>query len=488
MRGALLIVGTGSNVGKSTVVTGLLRVLARRGVRAAPFKGQNMALNAAVAADGGEIGRAQALQARAARLEPSVLMNPVLLKPSGPSRSQLIVLGRPYGELEASRWMSDRQGLREVVLDAFDQLRARVDVVIAEGAGSAAEINLLDGDLANLTLAAARQVPAVVVGDIDRGGVFASLFGHYTLLPPRLARYLRGFIITKLRGDADLLAAGVSTLERRLKTRCVGIVPWHPVDLPGEDSLVRRQQTAGSSERVVRVGVVELPHLANATDFDPLFVEGYSVRWLRTPEELSDCDLVILPGSKATVHDLSWLRRRGFGVALSRYVARGGWLLGICAGYQMLAADIDDAVESREGRVPGLGMLEASVVFEPTKVVREVDATLAWPDHTAVRGYFMHHGRVVSDHPPLMVLESGQGEGAVRGRVLATSLHGLFDVDAARRALLGAVAEDRGRILPPRVAWQQHLDAMIDDVADLLERHLSMDYLDHLIEHAGQAP
>lgn len=476
MEGSLLVVGTGSNVGKSTVVAGLLRLLARRGVRAAPFKGQNMALNAAVV-EGGEIGRAQALQARAARIVASVDMNPVLLKPTGPGRSQLVVLGKARGELEASRWLSDRRGLRDEVLAAFDRLRAEVDVVIAEGAGSCAEINLLEADLANLALAQARGLPAVLLGDIDRGGVFASIYGHYRVLPPELAAHLRGFVITKFRGEPSLLAPGIRELEQRLGTRGFGVVPWAPIALPAEDSLVRWAPSAGVGPRPLRIAIVELPHLANATDFDPLFAEGHAVRWVRSPAELADDDLVVVPGSKATVADLRWLRSRGFGPALAAHRDRGGWLLGICAGYQMFARVIDDPVESRVGRTEGLGFLDATVRFEGDKVTRRVEGELRWPASERIVGYLMHHGRVRSDEEPLVLLDAGTPEGSRHGRVLATSVHGLFDEDAARWSLLGTIAEDRGRELAARVSHQARIEAAIDEVADLLEQHVDLEAL-----------
>ncbi|ACU53761.1 cobyric acid synthase CobQ [Acidimicrobium ferrooxidans DSM 10331] len=477
MTGALLVVGTGSNVGKSTIVTGLVRILARRGVAVAPFKGQNMALNAAVTVEGGEIGRAQAVQARAAWRDPSVLMNPILVKPTGPGRSQLVVLGKPAGELRAAAWLEGRRGLWPIVLDAFDELRSSVDVVIAEGAGSAAEINLLSGDLTNLALAEARGVPAVLVGDVDRGGVFASIYGHYTVLPPSLARHLHGFVITKLRGDPGLLGPGVRELEDRLATRCYGVVPWHEIALPAEDSLVRHRATAPRAPGQLRVGVVALPHLANETDLDPLVAEGVALSWIDDPSRLSGVDLVIVPGSKATVADLGWLRASGIAAALEDHLREGGWLLGICAGYQMLVDVIDDPVESGEGTVAGLGLVRGRVRFGPEKVLALVEGSLRWPEAASVRGYLMHHGRVVSEEEPFVALGDGQLEGARRGRILATAVHGILDDDRARRALLEAVAEDRGRTLPPPVAFAAYQEARIDEVADLLEEHLALDAL-----------
>jgi len=481
----LLVVGTGSNVGKSTLVVGLARLLARSGVRVVPFKGQNMALNAAVTADGGEIGRAQALQALAAGVEPTVAMNPVLIKPTAPGVSQLVVRGHPAGELHAADWLTERAGLLEVVLGAYDELAAGADVVLAEGAGSAAEINLLAGDITNLVLAERRGLRAVLVGDIDRGGIFASIYGHYLILPERLRRHLAGFVITKLRGDAGLLAPGIAELARRLGTRSFGVVPWRRLWLPAEDSLVAERPEARVAPGALEVAVLALPHLANATDLDPLYAAGVAVRLVSRPSELAGADLVVVPGSKATVPDLGWLRAQGFEAALRAHTDGGGWLLGICAGYQMLARSIEDPIESGAGRVAGLGLLDAAVRFEPDKVLARVAGELVWPAPARLVGYLMHHGRVSAQEEPLLELEDRGREGARLGRVLGTAVHGLFDDDEARGALLGAVAADRGRLAPAPIRFAEVLEAAIDAVADLVAEHLDVDGLLGLIDGAG---
>ncbi len=472
----LLVAGTSSNAGKSTIVAGMLRWARMNGIRAVPFKGQNMALNSSATVDGGEIARAQVLQAQAAGVDPVIDMNPVLIKPSGKDRSQLVVLGRPAGELSGDGWMEGRAELLEVVAGAYERLAARADLVIAEGAGSAAEINLMGGDIANLRLARRTGMGAVLVGDIDLGGVFASLYGHFKVVDPAYAGCYRGFIINKLRGSAKLLEPGISELEERLSTRCFGVVPYFEHQLPGEDSHNRQdrvRRVAGDGARL-QVAVVSLPYLSNFTDFDPLFLEPeVDVFYASTPAGIAGADLVVLPGTKATVADLEWLAAVGLGGAISDHLEGRGWLLGICGGYQMMAAVIADAVESKRGRVGGLALLDAEVVFGPEKVTRLAAGASRFPAEEEVKGYLIHHGRVSSNEAPLLCLD-GEEEGSVRGRVLGTTLHGLFDSDGFRARLLARVAEDRGKRFASKVGYASHVDGELDRLALLLDAHLDL--------------
>src|ERR1022692_3453114 len=358
MKGALLVAGTSSDAGKSVLTAGLCRWLARQGVRVAPFKAQNMSLNSFVTADGAEIGRAQAMQAAAAGIEPDARMNPVLLKPGSDTRTHVVVLGQPDSDVGALEYRGQAGRLLGVALDSLAQLRAEFDVVICEGAGSPAEINLRDTDIANMGLARAANLPVIVVGDIDRGGVFASFHGTVALLNPLDQALISGFVINKFRGDPGLLAPGLRMLAELTGRQCYGVLPWREgLALDMEDSLgldcargtgVAAEGSLGSE--VLRVSVVRLPRISNFTDLDALAAEpGVLVRLATAPAELADADLVVLPGTRATVADLAWLRERGFAAVISGRARKGLPVLGICGGYQMLAGEIDDPVESGAG-------------------------------------------------------------------------------------------------------------------------------------------
>ncbi len=432
---ALMVCGTASDVGKSQLVTGLCRLLARQGVRVAPFKGQNMALNSFVTADGLEIGRAQAAQAMAAGIEPEVEMNPLLLKPTGDRTSQVVVMGRPWRVLDAAGYQKAKPELVDVVMAALADLRSRYDVVLLEGAGSPAEINLGRGDLVNLGLAAQAGIPAIVVGDIDRGGVFAALYGTVALLDHDLRPWVRGFVVNKLRGDPTLLGNVLSDLETRCGVPTLGVLPFVAgLDLDAEDSVaLERRRTgggdlavptagpAGSAAWTIDVAVIRFPHIANFTDVDPLVLEpAVRVRFVDSPDELGDPDLVVLPGTKTTVADLAWLRETGLARAVAAVAGREGAagepgdgrgapgtavVVGICGGYQMLGGAIEDpvGVESACPVVDGLGWLDVRTVFEPTKQTRRRAGTVhgrpatGGPDIAAgpvrVQGYEIHHGR-----------------------------------------------------------------------------------------------
>ncbi len=492
LRGALMVCGTGSDAGKSRLVTGMCRWLSRRGVAVAPFKAQNMALNSYVTPSGHEIGRAQGVQALAAGVDPEVDMNPILLKPTGERTSQVVVLGRPYlpgdtpdpgGHLDAVAYHACKPALRSTVLDALGRLQARFDVVVLEGAGSPAEINLLDGDLVNLWLAREAGAPAVVVGDIDRGGVFASLYGTVALLPDDLRRCVRGFVINKFRGDVALLAPGLAELEARTGVPTLGVVPWTPgLDLDAEDSLAlppAGRPGAGALD----VAVVRLPRIANFTDFDALALEpAVSVRYVDHPGALGDPDLAVLPGTKATVADLAWLREGGFVDPLSRVTT----VLGICGGYQMLGRRITDAVESGAGVVDGLGWVPAETTFEPHKVTRPRRGTALGE---VLAGYQIHHGRTTAADSWVTLDDrwgrEPDGARSPDGRVLGTTLHGLFEADGFRAGFLTEVARRRGKTFTPSgVSFAAARDAQLDRLADLVEAHLDTAALEALIKEA----
>jgi len=430
VRGTLLVAGTGSDAGKSVLVAGLCRWLARQGVKVAPFKAQNMSLNSFVTLDGAEIGRAQAMQAAAAGIEPAADMNPVLLKPGSDRRSQVVVLGHPEAEADAVGYRSHAPRLKQVALDSLARLRDAYDVVICEGAGSPAEINLRDTDVANMGLARAAGLPVIVVGDIDRGGVFAAMYGTLALLSPADQALISGFVINKFRGAPELLDSGLEMLQRCTGRPVYGVLPWREgLWLDVEDSLslatTRERPPRGRSTTLdhgiepasfggkdfLRVAVVSLPRISNFTDVDALSAEpGVLVRFAVRAADLADADLVVLPGSRATVADLAWLRDRGLADAVTERARAGRPVLGICGGYQMMAAQIDDPVESRRGLIDGLGLLPVRVRFGRQKILRRPQGrALGAP----VAGYEIHHGVAEITDPAAEPFLDGCRRGAV---------------------------------------------------------------------------
>jgi adenosylcobyric acid synthase len=486
--GALLVAGTTSDAGKSVVTAGLCRWLAREGVRVAPFKAQNMSLNSTVTADGAEIGRAQAMQAAAAGIAPEAQMNPVLLKPGSDRTSQVVVLGRPWADVSAMSYRQHKAALLEVALDSLATLRARYDVVVCEGAGSPTEINLRATDIANMGLARAAGLPVLVVGDIDRGGVFASLFGTLALLDREDQALVSGFVINKFRGDDALLAPGLRMLDQLTGRPTLGVLPWIPgLQLDAEDSLdlaAPAEPLPPVGEDVLRVSVVRFPRMSNWTDVDALASEpGVLVRFATTPEELADADLVVLPGTRATVDDLQWLRSRGLEAPLARRAAQGRPLLGICGGYQMLGRSVDDPVESGAGRVDGLGLLPVRTVFHPDKTLGRPQGSYRGAPVTTA--YEIHHGVIdVEGGEPLFE----PAEGCRTGSVTGTVWHGALESDAMRRAYLGEVAQATGRRwLPGSTSFEAVRQARLDALGDLVADHLDTGAVLRLIESGAPA-
>jgi len=486
MKG-LLVAGTASEAGKSAVTAGICRWLARRGLKVAPFKAQNMSLNSLVTADGAEIGRAQAMQAAAAGIEPEAALNPVLLKPGAGGTSQVMVLGRPVAEADALSYPALKPRLAETVLGCLAGLADRFDAVICEGAGSPAEINLREHDIANMGLARAAGLPVIVVADIDRGGALAALYGTLALLSREDQALVAGFVVNKFRGDARLLEPGLDRLRDLTGRPVLGVLPWTAGLWPdAEDSLSLGTAPDGGMapgprvHDVLRVAVIRLPRISNFTDTDPLIAEpGVAVRFVTSPAEVADADLVILPGSRATVADLAWLRERGLADAVAHRAARGGAVLGICGGFQMLAREIRDDVESGAGLVPGLGLLPATATFGPAKVLRMRQETR---DGERVTGYEIHHGVVTADGGEQF--PGGCAAGAVRG----TTWHGIFESDGFRRALLRQVAAEAGRSFEPgHVAFAQIRERKLDTLADLVAAYLDTAALLDLIDHGAPA-
>ena len=487
MRGTLLVAGTGLDAGKSVLVAGLCRWLARQGVKVAPFKAQNMSLNSYVTLDGAEIGRAQAMQAAAAGIEPAADMNPVLLKPGSDRRSQVVVLGHPEAEADAVGYRSHAPRLRQVALDSLRRLQDAYDVVICEGAGSPAEINLRDTDVANMGLARAAGLPVIVVGDIDRGGVFAAMYGTLALLSPADQALISGFVINKFRGARELLDSGLAMLRQLTGRPVLGVLPWRDglwLDVEDSLSLATREPDRGTpptpfgGRDFLRVAVVSLPRISNFTDVDALSAEpGVLVRFAVTPADLADADLVVLPGSRATVTDLAWLRDRGLAEAVTERARAGRPVLGICGGYQMMASQIDDPVESRRGLTEGLGLLPVRVRFGRQKILRRPQGrALGAP----VAGYEIHHGVTeITDAEAEPFLD-----GCRRGAVWGTSWHGALENDEFRRAFLAEVAALAGRDFTPApgTEFAAVREARLDALGDLVARHLDTAALSRLIE------
>jgi adenosylcobyric acid synthase len=504
---ALAVLGTGSDVGKSVIAAGLCRLLARKGVRVAPFKAQNMSLNSYVTADGGEIGRAQALQAEACGLPPHVDMNPILLKPESDHCAQVIVHGKVWGKYQGRQYLEQTRELVRHVRASYERLARAYEVLVIEGAGSAAELNLRDRDLANWTMAEFAGAAVVLVADIDRGGVFAQVIGTIQLLAPQERRRVVGVVVNKFRGDASLFADGTALLEARTGVPVLGVLPFlRDLELDQEDSVEKdRYREIPFTAQAVNVAVTLVPHLSNFTDFNALAGEcDVALRYAATPSDLVGADVVVLPGSKNTIDDLEHLRSRGFVEALARHVARGGELVGICGGYQMLGREVSDpfGVEAG-GRTPGMGLLDVVTELLPDKRTTQVEARpllMNVAPASTVSGYEIHMGRTLrgSVPPGFRILrrsneslsqggqhagaEDDAADGACRedGLVWGTYIHGVFDRPGFRREWLNRLRQRKGLHPLDRSvseAVTARLRSSLDRWADHLQKHVQVDRL-----------
>ena len=490
MARPIMIQGTTSNAGKSLICAALCRILRQDGYRCAPFKSQNMALNSYVTQDGLEMGRAQVLQARAAGLEPDVRMNPILLKPTSDVGSQVIVNGVSRGNLRAKEYFSRKKELIPDILAAYHGLAAENDVIVIEGAGSPAEINLKENDIVNMGLAALVDAPVLLVGDIDPGGVFASLYGTAALLEPEERARIRGFIINKFRGDVTILEPGLRQMEQLTGIPVVGVVPWLPLDLDDEDSLSQRltRREAGGA---VDVAVIRLPRISNFTDFNPLERMGeVSLRYVRSPAELGAPDLVILPGTKSTLSDLDWLKQSGLADKLLAHARAGGAVLGICGGYQMLGRQISDpkGVEGG-GSAPGLGLLAAESVLTGEKTRRRVrgrvlraGGVFAPLAGTSFAGYELHMGRTEVTGPAFAALNGAEEDGTFAGNVFGTYVHGLFDRGEFAAALVNCLLAAKGLPQTARAGdWSAVQERELDRLAEAVRRSIDMNLIHELV-------
>ena len=479
----LMVQGCTSDAGKSTLVAALCRILKRRGVRVAPFKPQNMALNSAVTVDGGEIGRAQALQALAAGLEPHTDFNPVLLKPSTDKRAQVIIHGQALTNLDAIAYHEYKPRAMKAVLESYERLCAQYDCVLVEGAGSPAEINLRDRDIANMGFAEAVDCPVILVADIDRGGVFAHLVGTLELLSPSEQARVKGFVINRFRGDIKLLESGLEWLEARTGKPVIGVLPYlHGLYLDAEDALPREAMQKAATK--LKVIAPAFPRISNHNDLDPLrFHPEVDFRFVGPGEPPPPADLIVLPGSKAVQADLAWLRENGWEEPLQHHLRYGGKLIGICGGYQMLGRQLHDpqGLEGQPGSAPGLGLLDCATTLESEKQLKNVSGTLNLPGQPAVHGYEIHMG--VTTGPALATPAAtldGHTDGALSadGQILATYCHGLFDEPAALAGLLQWAGAQVGETHFDAAARRE---ADIDRLADAVEQAFRWEHLEGIV-------
>ena len=494
----LMVQGTASHVGKSVLVSALCRIFRQDGFRVAPFKAQNMSNNSYVTRDGGEIGRAQAVQAQAAGVETQVEMNPILLKPESDQRSQVVLMGRPYTSARTMDYFELKSQLWESVHTSLDVLRDQYDIVVIEGAGSPAEINLKATEIVNMRVALYANAPVLLCGDIDRGGVFASLVGTLELLEPEEREIIKGFVINKFRGDINLLTDGLTWLEDRTGIPVIGVVShYRDIHIPEEDSVALDDTSRPAAvQPALDVAVLQLPHIANFDDFDPLARHpGVELRYVDSPAQLGRPDLVIIPGTKTTIPDLAWMTERGLTQAVKELQANGAAVIGICGGYQMLGTDVSDPdhIESSITELDGLGLMDLATVFEGTKETHRINGKvvaatglLAGAAGMPVSGYEIHMGRTVGqgftptflieDRADVAVTGSGDPEGALdaTGSVLGTYIHGLFHNSELRGAMLQELARRKGVSLPDATAGVD-LDREYDKLADWVRSSLDMD-------------
>ena len=475
----IMVQGTMSGAGKSLLCAALCRIFAQDGYRVAPFKSQNMALNSFVTRDGLEMGRAQVVQAQAAGIEPDVRMNPILLKPSSDVGSQVIVNGEVRGQMAASAYFRMKKSLIPDILSAYNSLAGDVDIIVIEGAGSPAEINLKLDDIVNMGLAKLVDAPVLLAGDIDRGGVFAQLYGTVALLEPEERARIKGLIINKFRGDVEILRPGLAMLEDKTHLPVLGVVPWLNVDIEDEDSLSDRL-AVGSSVRPLDAAIIRLPHISNFTDFMPLEQHPLlGVRYVQNAHQLGTPDLIILPGTKNTVDDLLWLRQSGLEASILKRAAQGVPILGVCGGYQMLGETLDDSSGCESGHpqtLRGLGLLPTRTVFTGQKRRTQITAIAGEPfTGAALTGYEIHTGRTEVSGQPFCTLSDGQPEGCVQGSVCGTYLHGLFDTGELTEKLAALLCRRKGidpagaGLIPMEQYRQQQFDLLADGVRGALD-------------------
>ena len=486
MPKVIQVCGTGSGVGKSVVVSALCRIFLQDGFRVCPFKAQNMALNSFVTKESGEIGRAQAVQAQACRIEPSVDMNPILIKPTSDTGSQIIVRGKPIGNMQAKEYINYKPKLIDTVKDSFQRLLKEYEVIVIEGAGSPAEINLKSHDLVNMKMAEYADAPVLLVGDIDKGGVFASLIGTLRLLNKKEQKMIKGFIINKFRGDIELLKPGINFLEKESKIRALGIIPYFKdISIPEEDGIFYRENPKKAYP--LKIGVIKLPHIANHTDFDIFEQERAGFSYIDKPSKIDDLDILIIPGTKNTIGDLQFLRKAGFETAIKKHVKNGKILVGICGGFQMLGKAIVDPlnIESGKKSIEGLNFFDFKTIFAGQKITHQIEARLI-KNGLRVIGYEIHHGNTVwgkAGKRMFIIIKRQDNkvaiyDGAYSGnfQVWGTHIHGIFDNYDFRKWFLDLACK---KLNLPQQELNEDLDidTEIDKLAKLVRENLDMKYL-----------
>ncbi|ODN30335.1 cobyric acid synthase [Fervidobacterium thailandense] len=495
MSKAIVILGTMSSAGKSLIVTGLCRIFARKGIKVAPFKAQNMSNNAAVCKDGGEIGRAQYLQAIACKIEPTVDMNPILLKPEGNSKSQIIIRGKVWNSLNAKDYYKRKRYLWDVVVESLEKLKNEYELIIVEGAGSPVELNLKQNDIVNMAIAKYLDAPTYIVGDIDRGGIFAQLLGTYWLLEEEEKKLVKGFIVNKFRGDINLFKDGVSIIQEKSGVPVIGIVPYiTDLILPEEDVATIEdfaKSAVKSADKKIDICVISYPHISNFDDFDAFKMQReVNLRFVRRVEEFGKPDLVILPGSKNTISDLIWIRKTGFEDVLKRYVQNGGKLVGICGGYQMLGKKIHDPqkMESDTETIDGLGFLNTVTVLRTNKTTRQITARMvkdigSFTDEN-LEGYEIHLGQTEfldANHGIFEIIYENQtikdGAFSEDFKIWGTYIHGIFNNDAFRNSFLKTLGVEISEL-----SYKESLNKNIDKLADVIEENIDVQ---KIMEDAG---
>ena len=488
MGKCIMVQGTMSGAGKSLLVTALCRIFTQDGYRVAPFKSQNMALNSYVTADGLELGRAQAAQAEAAGIPCDVRMNPILLKPSSDTGSQLIVMGEVRGQYDAKEYFRMKRALIPEIMKAYNSLAEEHDIIVIEGAGSPAEINLRQDDIVNMGLAELVNAPVILAGDIDRGGVFAQLYGTVALLQPEERKRVIGTVINKFRGDVELLRPGLRQLEELTSLPVLGVIPWMKIDIDDEDSLAPRLEKTAAAGRPLDIAVIRLPHVSNFTDFSPLEEHpAVGVRYVNRVEQLGRPDLIILPGTKNTMGDLRWLREMGFAEEILVLHGSGTAILGVCGGYQMLGRSLSDPENAESGgTAEGLGLLPCETVFTGKKTRTRRQAVCDAGPFAGVRleGYEIHMGRTRSAAAPFCIMEDGTEDGAVAENVFGTYLHGLFDSGELVERVAGWLAERKGIRIPEQKTENRaaYRNRQYDLLADTVRSSLDMKTIEQAME------
>ena len=488
----IMLQGTSSHVGKSIITAALCRIFRGHGLRVAPFKAQNMALNSFVTLDGGEIGRAQAFQAEAAGIEPTVDMNPILLKPTSDMGSQVIIHGKVYGNMKAAEYHRFKKVAARHVMESYRRLEEKNDLIVIEGAGSPAEINLRENDIANMGLAGMVDAPVILIGDIDRGGVFASIVGTMELLTASEKKRVKGFIINKFRGDFELLKPGLDFLENKTGLPVFGVVPYlKDINLPDEDGValeVRSQESGVRSKKTINISIIKLPRISNFTDFDPFrFEPDVSIRYITEPAELAGADAIIIPGSKNTLEDLEWLWKTGIANKLIHYAENGGKVIGICGGFQMIGKSVKDphGVESHVKKRKGLGLLHGETILEKEKKTYQVMAIIQAADnrqHTTVKGYEIHMGETAGREHPFSIITKRNNaavkreDGAVsdNGRIWGTYIHGIFDNDEFRTGFLNEIRITKGLPFQGAIRFKDKKDENIKTLARVINDSIDL--------------